>query len=201
MQPTPPSPRRRVPRISSRPTARTRRASPPAPGQRARRELPCPRRRPSALEALLRRLTDRIEFLTRGGPIPDSDPRLPPADSGILGPVVKPDALTITVALGTSLFDDRPWLSAAKPRVLQRMTQFPNDALVADLCHGDLVLQFCAHTQDTVIHALRDILKTIPDQLVLKWAQHGNVPVIPAQPGSPPERPQPPRLPRRLCQP
>ncbi len=142
---------------------------------------------PAALESLFRRLTDRIEFLTRGGPIPDSDPRLPPADSGILGPVVKPDALTVTIALGTSLFDDRPWLSAAKPRVLQRMTQFPNDALVADLCHGDLVLQFCAHTQDTVVHALRDILKSIPDQLVLKWAQHGNVPVIPAQPGSPPE--------------
>ena len=142
---------------------------------------------PAALESLFRRLTDRIEFLTRGGPIPDSDPLLPPPDSGILGPVVKPDALTVTVALGTSLFDDRPWLSAAKPRVLQRMTRFPNDALVADLCHGDLVLQFCANTQDTVIHALRDILKTIPDQLVLKWAQHGNVPVIPARPGSPPE--------------
>lgn len=142
---------------------------------------------PAALETLFRRLTERIEFLTRGGPIPDSDPRLPPADSGILGPVVKPDALTITVALGASLFDDRPWLSGARPRVLQRMTRFPNDALVADLCHGDLVLQFCANTQDTVVHALRDILKTIPDQLVLKWAQHGNVPVIPAKPGSPPE--------------
>ncbi len=142
---------------------------------------------PAALERLLRRLTDRVVFLTHGGPVADSDPKLPPPDSGILGPVVRPDALTITVGFGASLFDDRPWLAPLKPRALSRMTKFPNDALDAEICHGDLVLQFCAHTQDTVVHALRDILKNIPDQLVLKWAQTGNVPVIPSEPGAPPE--------------
>ena len=142
---------------------------------------------PAALERLLRRLTDRIVFLTHGGPVPEIDPKLPPPDSGILGPVVRPDALTITAGFGSSLFDDRPWLAPHKPRVLSRMTKFRNDALDAELCHGDLVLQFCAHTQDTVVHALRDILKNIPDQLVLKWAQTGNVPVIQAPPDAPPE--------------
>lgn len=142
---------------------------------------------PAALERMLRRLTERMVFLTRGGPVPDSDPKLPPPDSGILGPVVRPDALTITVGFGASLFDDRPWLAPLKPRVLSRMTKFRNDALDADLCHGDLVLQFCAHTQDTVVHALRDILKNLPDQLVLKWAQTGNVPVIPRQSDAAPE--------------
>lgn len=133
---------------------------------------------PQELEDLLRRLTDRIAFLTEGGTPPVLDPRLPPADSGIVGPVVRPDALTVTVALGASLFDDRPWLAPLKPLRLSRMTRFPNDALDASLCHGDLALQICANTQDTTIHALRDIVRNLPDRLVLKWKQEGNVPVI-----------------------
>lgn len=133
---------------------------------------------PTALEDLFRRLTARIAFLTRGGPIPAEDPLLPPTDSGLLGPEVMPDALTITVSVGASLFDDRPWLAGMKPRCLERMSAFPNDALEADCCHGDLSLQICANTQDTTIHALRDILKALPDRLVLKWKQEGNVPVI-----------------------
>ncbi len=139
---------------------------------------------PEALSTLFRRLTERIVFLTEGGVLPEGDPKMPPPDSGILGPTVDPDALTMTVALGASLFEDRPWLAAARPRVLSRMVKFHNDALVADLCHGDLMIQFSANTQGTVVHALRDIVKTMPDQLVLKWAQAGSVPVIaPPPPG------------------
>ena len=138
---------------------------------------------PDELDALLRRLTQRIAFLTEGGTPPELDPRLPPADSGIVGPVVRPDALTVTVALGASLFEDREWLAPLKPLRLTRMTRFPNDALDASLCHGDLTLQICANTQDTTIHALRDIIKNLPDRLVLKWKQEGNVPVIAPGPG------------------
>lgn len=133
---------------------------------------------PDDLEDLFRRLTQRIAFLTEGGTPPELDPRLPPADSGIVGPVIRPDALTVTVALGASLFDEREWLAPLKPLRLTRMTRFPNDALDASLCHGDLTLQICANTQDTTIHALRDIIKNLPDRLVLKWKQEGNVPVI-----------------------
>jgi len=142
---------------------------------------------PADLEKLFRRLTERIVTLTRGGPVPTEDPKLPPPDSGILGPVVAPDALTITVALGDSLFADRPWLAPQKPVALQRMTRFHNDALDADLTHGDLALQLSAHSEDTVVHALRDIVKAIPDQLVLKWMQAGSVPVLPAPASGPPE--------------
>ena len=130
------------------------------------------------LERLFRVLTERIAFLATGGPVPEIDPRLPPPGSGIVGPIVRPDALTITVALGASLFDDRPWLKALKPKRLVRMTRFRNDALNRDICHGDLTLQICANTQDTTIHALRDIIKTCAGQLILKWKQEGNVPVI-----------------------
>ncbi len=142
---------------------------------------------PRDLERLFRRLTERIVLLARGGPVPDEDPRLPPPDSGILGPDIAPDALTVTVALGASLFEDRRWLAPQKPRALERMTRFRNDALDADICHGDLVLQICANGSDTVMHALRDIVKTLPDQLVLKWMQAGSVPVLPVSAAGPPE--------------
>ncbi|SOB93381.1 iron uptake transporter deferrochelatase/peroxidase subunit [Rhodobacter maris] len=137
---------------------------------------------PADLERLLRRLTERIRFLTSGGAVPQVDPKLPPLDSGILGPVLRPDGLTVTLGLGSSLFERHAWLAAHRPAQLVRMTSFPNDALDADLCHGDIALQFCANTQDTIIHALRDVLKNLPDQLVLRWKQEGNVPVIPPQP-------------------
>ncbi len=35
------------------------------------------------------------------------------------------------------------------------MTRFPNDSLDAALCHGDVLLQICANTEDALIHALR----------------------------------------------
>ena len=135
-------------------------------------------REPADLKALFRRLTERIVFLTRGGQPPVLDARLPPADSGILGPVVAPDNLTVTVSLGPSLFEDRSWLAPHKPRQLQRLAQFPNDALDPALCHGDLALQICANTQDTCIHALRDIVKSLSAFLVLRWLQDGNVPPV-----------------------
>ncbi len=133
---------------------------------------------PADFDKMLRKLTERIVFLTQGGQPPSLDPKLPPPDSGILGPEVFPDNLTITVGLGDSMFEDRPWLKHLKPRCLQKMTQFTNDALVAELCHGDLSLQFCANSADTNIHALRDILKNMPEYLVPRWKQEGNVPTI-----------------------
>ncbi len=138
------------------------------------------------LERLFRTLNERIAFLMKGGPVAQIDPKLPPLDSGILGPVVTPDNLTITVSVGDSLFDERFGLAAAKPKRLQRMVGFPNDALDADCCHGDLSLQFCANTADTNIHALRDIVKNLPDLLLVRWKQEGSVPPqAPAKPGVP----------------
>ncbi|VEI19910.1 Deferrochelatase/peroxidase EfeB precursor [Serratia plymuthica] len=125
------------------------------------------------LERLFRLLTARIAFLTSGGKAPEVDPKLPPLDSGIMGPEIYPDNLTITVSVGTSLFDERFGLQAQKPLRLQKMTRFPNDSLDASLCHGDLVLQICANTNETVIHALRDIIKHSPDLLSVRWKREG----------------------------
>ncbi|MDA7024401.1 iron uptake transporter deferrochelatase/peroxidase subunit [Pseudomonas fragi] len=138
------------------------------------------------LERLLRTLNERIAFLMKGGPVAQVDPKLPPVDSGILGPVVSPDNLTITVSVGESLFDERFALAKIKPKHLSRMQGFPNDALDPAQCHGDLSLQFCANTADTNIHALRDIVKNLPDLLLVRWKQEGTVPPqAPAKPGEP----------------
>jgi deferrochelatase/peroxidase EfeB len=128
------------------------------------------------LERLFRTLTARIAFLTTGGPAPTQDPKLPPLDSGVLGMVIFPDNLTMTVAVGASLFDDRFGLAPHKPRHLVRMEQFPNDALDAELCHGDLLLQICSNTAETNLHALRDIVKQTPDLLSLRWKMDGFLP-------------------------
>jgi deferrochelatase/peroxidase EfeB len=128
----------------------------------------------SDLERLFRLLTQRFAFLTQGGPAPAvTNPQLPPMDSGILGANIAPDNLTMTLSVGSSLFDERFGLSTQKPTQLQVMTRFPNDSLDAEQCHGDLLLQICANTQDTVIHALRDIIKHTPDLLAVRWRRDG----------------------------
>jgi deferrochelatase/peroxidase EfeB len=130
----------------------------------------------AGLERLLRTLTKRIALLTQGGAVPALDPKLPPADSGLLGPQPYPDNLTMTVAVGASLFDDRFGLAASKPRHLITMEQFPNDALDRNLCHGDVMLQICSNTAETNIHALRDVIKNLPDLLALRWKLDGFLP-------------------------
>lgn len=126
------------------------------------------------LVRLFKLLTERIAFLTGGGNAPPvSNPQLPPLDSGILGEHIWPDNLTVTVSVGEALFDERYGLTALKPAKLQTMTRFPNDALDAESCHGDLLLQICANTNDTVIHALRDIIKHTPDLLAIRWRREG----------------------------
>ncbi|ANI31672.1 peroxidase [Yersinia entomophaga] len=128
---------------------------------------------PADLTRLFKLLTQRIAFLTGGGRAPEVDPKLPPLDSGIIGPEIYPDNLTITVSVGNSLFDERFGLQAKKPLHLQKMTRFPNDSLDASLCHGDILLQICANTNETVIHALRDIIKHTPDLLSVRWKREG----------------------------
>jgi deferrochelatase/peroxidase EfeB len=130
----------------------------------------------AGLERLFRTLTDRIAFLMKGGEAPTLDSRYPPPDNGLLGPNVFPDNLTVTVAVGASLFDDRYGLQRFKPTRLAAMEQFPNDALEAHMCHGDIALQFCSNTAETNIHALRDILRHTPDLLALRWKIDGFLP-------------------------
>jgi deferrochelatase/peroxidase EfeB len=125
------------------------------------------------LGALFALLTERSAFLMRGGKPPQLDPGYPPADSGILGPDIHPERLTVTLAVGASLFDERFGLASLRPPELVAMPAFPNDALDAELCHGDLLVQICAETPEETLHALRHIIRHTPDQLSLRWKQEG----------------------------
>ena len=125
--------------------------------------------RPRELVALMKTLTGRARFLCTGGRPPDVGISAPPSDSGVLGPEVPADGLTVTVSVGASLFDDRFGLQARRPRRLTTMGTFPDDDLDPGLCHGDLLLMIAAPHPDTVLHALRDLLRHTRGALQPRW--------------------------------
>ena len=129
------------------------------------------------LAAGLRTISERARALTAGyaalfGPTGEG----PTPDSGILGPRVDPDALTVTVGLGASLFDGRYGLAGRRPTGLKPMPTFPDDALVDAECHGDVLLQLCANSEETLLHALRDISRETRGVLGPRWKIEGFLP-------------------------
>ncbi len=121
----------------------------------------------------LRSLTDAARWLTQGGPAPKRDPLLPPEDNLILGPDPTPNGLTVTVALGASLFDARFGLADRKPAQLRAMEHFPHDQIDPARTHGDLLLQLCADEPDACVHALRILMRATRATLVLRWMLPG----------------------------
>jgi deferrochelatase/peroxidase EfeB len=130
-------------------------------------------------------LSERARRLTRGYEALIGAPgEGPTPDSGILGTHVAPDGLTVTIGFGASLFDDRYGLAARKPRVLKPMPTFPDDALIAEECHGDLMLQLCANSEQTLLNALRDLMRATRGSLAGRWKIEGFLPVS-NEPGAP----------------
>jgi deferrochelatase/peroxidase EfeB len=122
---------------------------------------------------LFRTITDRARFLTAGGPPPPVGIGGAPSDSGTLGPTVVPDGLTVTLGVGSTLFDGRYGLAARRPAKLTPMTSFPDDDLDPAQTGGDLILQLSAGSTDTVIHALRDIARHTRGGMQATWRMDG----------------------------
>ncbi len=122
---------------------------------------------------LMRTITDRARILTAGGTPLNLGPAAPPDDNGILGPVIPPHELVVTLGMGASLFDHRFGLANQKPARLKLMTTFPNDHLNPAETHGDLSVQLRAADTDTVVHALRDLTKHTRGGMQLRWRIDG----------------------------
>ncbi|MCU1506711.1 MAG: efeB [Microbacteriaceae bacterium] len=125
------------------------------------------------LAQLFKTITERARFLTTGGTPAPVGISAPAADSGVLGPVVVPDGLTVTTSVGASLFDDRYGLAALKPAKLRTMEDFVNDSLRREVCDGDLLLQIRANNTDTVTHALREIMRETRGGMQVRWRTDG----------------------------
>jgi deferrochelatase/peroxidase EfeB len=125
------------------------------------------------LTELFQTVTDRARFLTAGGTPPPVGIGGPPSDSGVLGPTVVPDGLTVTFGVGSTLFDDRYGLASSRPLHLTPMRSFPNDDLDPGQVGGDLILQLSAGNTDTVLHALRDIAKNTRGGMQANWRIDG----------------------------
>jgi deferrochelatase/peroxidase EfeB len=121
----------------------------------------------------LQALTLRSRDLSGGGAIPLLEVDAPPADSGILGPDNAPDALTVTISFGGSLFDNRYGLGSKRPAELTSMPTFPVDQLDPKLSHGDLLLQICAQHRDTVVHTVRELTRTVRGVFQQRWSMDG----------------------------
>jgi len=128
----------------------------------------------AGLADLMRTLTSRARFLSAGGTPPDLGVGHPPADSDVLGPAVPADGLTVTVSVGSSLFDDRYGLAALKPKKLTPMRAFPDDSPDPAWLHGDLLLQLCADHPDTIHHTIRDITRHTRGAMQLRWKMEGD---------------------------
>jgi deferrochelatase/peroxidase EfeB len=127
----------------------------------------------ASLTDLFQTVTDRARFLTAGGTPPPAGIGGPSSDSGILGPTVPADGLTVTFGVGSSLFDGRYGLASARPGQLTPMPAFRNDNLDPAQCGGDLILQFRAGSPDTVVHALRDIARNTRGGMQANWRIDG----------------------------
>ncbi|HVG99462.1 MAG TPA: iron uptake transporter deferrochelatase/peroxidase subunit [Miltoncostaeaceae bacterium] len=125
------------------------------------------------LAELLRELTDEIAGLMEGRPPETRDPAFPPTDSGLLGPNPAPDDLAVVVSVGASLFDERYGLAPRRPRELVTMPFVSNDRLDPERSHGDLLLSIEAEHPDTVLFALRQLMRRTRSTLVLRWVLDG----------------------------
>jgi deferrochelatase/peroxidase EfeB len=133
------------------------------------------------LTDLFQAITARARFLTAGGAPAPVGIGGPPSDSGVLGPTVVPDGLTVTLGVGSTLFDGRYGLTGQRPAGLTPMLPFPNDDLDPAQTGGDLVLQLSAGNQDAVMHALRDIARHTRGGMQVLWRIDGFT--SPARPG------------------
>lgn len=127
----------------------------------------------AALARMFADLTDEARALMAGRLPAARDRAYPPRGSGILGDDPPPDDLTVVVSVGASLFDDRFGLADRRPRELVEMPFLANDRLDPERSHGDVLLSLEAGHRDTLLFALRQLMRATRGSLVLAWMTEG----------------------------
>jgi len=122
---------------------------------------------------MFRELTDEIRGLMAGRPPQTRDAAFPALDSGVLGPNPPADDLSVVVSVGATLFDGRYGLADRKPAELVTMPFLANDRLDPKRSHGDLLLTLEGGHSDTLLFALRQLMRRTRDSLVLRWMVDG----------------------------
>lgn len=126
------------------------------------------------LAETMQALSVEVERLMTSAPAADADAILPPPDSGVVGAEPAPAGVSITVAVGASIFDGRFGLAERRPRELIEMPRFFNDRLVRpELSHGDLAVMVAADRPQAAVHALHQIVRATERLLGLRWVQEG----------------------------
>jgi deferrochelatase/peroxidase EfeB len=131
-------------------------------------------------------ISDRARVLAAGHPTLLGYPggEGPTPETGVLGVRVPPDGLTATIGFGASMFDDRYGLAPRKPAGLEPMPVFPDDDIDPAATHGDVFLQLCAHTEETLINAVRDIMRATRGSLAVRWKVDGFQPLAARESGA-----------------
>ncbi len=111
------------------------------------------------LERLLEAWSRAGRWMCEGDPLPGHDAAgRPPVDTGeALG--LTASRLTLTIALGPSLFDARYGLAGNRPDALVDLPPFPGDRLDPARCGGDLAVQSCADDPQVAFHAVRNMAR------------------------------------------
>jgi deferrochelatase/peroxidase EfeB len=121
----------------------------------------------------LQALSAQARRLTQGDYVGVTEVDDPPPDCGILGAYDASDALTVTIAFGGALFDDRYGLAHLRPKGLIEMPNFPNDSIDPSRSGGDVLVQVCANHRDTVVHTVREMLRATAGKLAVRWTLDG----------------------------
>ncbi|MGV0794789.1 Dyp-type peroxidase [Mycolicibacterium sp. XJ1819] len=126
--------------------------------------VPRPGRDPrESLAAVLKLWTSDAARLTQGQPaLADTEPEL----------AYRPARLTVTVALGPSVFD-RIGLAHLRPTTAADLPGFRTDRLEPRWCGGDIGVQICADDPVVIAHAARVLLKNVRSMTRLRWRQSG----------------------------
>jgi deferrochelatase/peroxidase EfeB len=118
-------------------------------------------------------LSLRARALSQGEAVPVTEVDDPPPDSGILGAYDAPDSSIVNISFGHTLFDGRYGLARHKPRRLTEMPQFQLDELDPTRTGGDMLLMIAANNRDTVVHTVRELMRTLAGTFTPRWMLDG----------------------------